>query len=75
MEDTINGLDFKTKEKDLKYKMLQDKVTYRLSETIATSFIKQFTGSFSFHYVGNKELTSLPFFVKFCRLRRWTVTS
>ncbi|KAB5521708.1 hypothetical protein DKX38_026027 [Salix brachista] len=26
MEDTINGLDFKTKEKDLKYKMLQDKV-------------------------------------------------
>ncbi|KAI5605791.1 hypothetical protein BDE02_01G375700 [Populus trichocarpa] len=26
MEDTINGLDLKTKEKDLKYMMLQDKV-------------------------------------------------
>jgi hypothetical protein len=47
MEDTINGLDLKTKEKDLKYMMLQD----RLSETIAISFIKQFN-FFSFHYVG-----------------------
>jgi kinesin family protein C2/C3 len=66
MEDTINGLDLKTKEKDLKYMMLQDKVIYRLSETIAISFIKQFN-FFSFHYVGKiGKLLFCSFF--FCQI-------
>jgi kinesin family protein C2/C3 len=60
LEDTINGLDLKTKEKDFKYKILQDKVVYRLSETIATSLINQLTNFFIFHYAG-RWIFSFPF--------------
>ena len=61
LEDTINGLDLKTKEKDFKYKILQDKVVYRLSETIATSHFFSF-----FIMLGDRSLVSL-FFRRFCR--------
>jgi hypothetical protein len=61
LEDTINGLDLKTKEKDFKYKILQDKVVYRLSETIATSLINQLTNFSFFIMLEDGSLVSLFF--------------